>query len=106
VTREVAGSKVRVSVLCPGPINTRIGQAERNRPGDKAAPTETEAERRFYAGFGPLLSAGMGPAAVAGLVVGGIRKNRFWTFTRPAWKQIVSKRAEALAANDDLYPRR
>ena len=30
-------SKVRASVLCPGPINTRITESERNRDPDDAA---------------------------------------------------------------------
>jgi NAD(P)-dependent dehydrogenase (short-subunit alcohol dehydrogenase family) len=106
LARELAGTPVGVSVLCPGPINTRIGQAERNRPRDKAVHTESEAERRFYAGVGPVLSAGMDPAEVAELVVRAIRENRFWILTHPEWKEIVRKRAEALAGHDDLYPRR
>ena len=106
VARELAGTRVGVSVLCPGPINTRIGQAERNRPRDKATHTETEAERRFYAGVGPVLSAGMDPDQVADLVVRAIRANQFWILTHPDWKQIVRKRAEALAERDELYPRR
>jgi NAD(P)-dependent dehydrogenase (short-subunit alcohol dehydrogenase family) len=106
VARELAGTKVGVSVLCPGPINTRIGEAERNRPDDKAAHTETEAERRFYAGVGPMLSAGMDPAEVAGLVVRAIRENRFWILTHPEWKQILRKRLELLEQGDALLPPR
>ena len=30
-------AKVRVSVLCPGWVNTRINESERNRPGELAA---------------------------------------------------------------------
>jgi hypothetical protein len=53
-----------------------------------------------------MLSAGMDPAEVAGLVVRGIRENRFWILTHPEWKQIVKKRAELLASDDALYPKR
>lgn len=106
VARELAGTNVGVSVLCPGPINTRIGEAERNRPDDKAAHTSTEAERRFYAGVGPMLSAGMDPAEVAGLVVRAIRENRFWILTHPEWKQILHRRLALLDESDALFPAR
>jgi NAD(P)-dependent dehydrogenase (short-subunit alcohol dehydrogenase family) len=106
LARELAGSRVGVSVLCPGPINTRIVTAERNRPGDKAVHTETEAERRFYAGAGPMLAKGMEPSEVAALVVRGIRERRFWILTHPEeWKPIVQRRAAALAESDALFPR-
>jgi len=106
VARELAGTNVGVSVLCPGPINTRIGEAERNRPDEKAAHTHTEAERRFYAGVGPMLSAGRDPAEVAGLVVRAIHENRFWILTHPEWKQILRKRLDLLDEGDALLPPR
>lgn len=105
VAREMAGTRVGVSVLCPGPINTRIGEAERNRPDDKAEHLETEAERRFYAGVGPMLSAGMEPSEVASLVVRAIHENRFWILTHPEWKQILKRRVELLASDDALLRR-
>jgi NAD(P)-dependent dehydrogenase (short-subunit alcohol dehydrogenase family) len=106
VAREMAGTNVGVSVLCPGPINTRIVTAERNRPSDKAAHTESEAERRFYAGAAPMLAKGMEPSEVAELLVRGIRERRFWILTHPAdWKLIVQRRAAALAEGDALYPK-
>jgi NAD(P)-dependent dehydrogenase (short-subunit alcohol dehydrogenase family) len=106
LARELAGTPVGVSVLCPGPINTRIAQAERNRPGDKAAHAATDAERRFYAGVGPMLSAGMAPSEVAGLVVRAIRENRFWILTHPEWKQILRRRLDLLDAEDAVLPKR
>ena len=106
IARELAGTRVGVSVLCPGPINTRIPQAERNRPADKAAHTPSEAERRFYDSAGAMLAKGMEPSEVAELVVRGIRENRFWMLTHPEWKEIVRRRAAALSERDDLYPKR
>jgi NAD(P)-dependent dehydrogenase (short-subunit alcohol dehydrogenase family) len=106
LARELAGTKVGVSVLCPGPINTRIPQSERNRPADKQVHSETAEERRFYAAAGPMLAGGMDPAEVAGLVVRAIGENRFWILTHPEWKDILRKRVELLAASDALIPPR
>ena len=105
LARELARTKVGVSVLCPGPINTRIGEAERNRPSDKNVHAPSEEERRFYSGVGPLLSAGMDPADVASLVLRAIRENRFWILTHPAWKKILQKRVELLVSDDALFER-
>lgn len=106
LARELANTRVGVSVLCPGPINTRIGEAERNRPSDKRAHSESEEERRFYKGVGPMLAAGMDPAEVAGLVVRAIREKRFWVLTHPAeWHEILRRRLELLISEDALTPR-
>lgn|GEM_PF-30948 len=106
LARELVNTKVGVSVLCPGPINTRIPQSERNRPADKQVHTETAAERRFYASAGPMLAAGMDPAEVADLVLRAIRENRFWILTHPEMKDVLRKRVELLAASDALIPPR
>jgi NAD(P)-dependent dehydrogenase (short-subunit alcohol dehydrogenase family) len=106
LARELASTKVGVSVLCPGPINTRIPQSERNRPADKQVHSETAEERRFYAAAGPMLAGGMDPAEVAGLVVRAIRENRFWILTHPEFKQVLRKRVELLTASDALIPPR
>jgi NAD(P)-dependent dehydrogenase (short-subunit alcohol dehydrogenase family) len=106
LARELAHTKVGVSVLCPGPINTRIPQAERNRPADKHVHTETAEERRFYAAAGPMLAEGMDPAEVADLVMSAIRENRFWILTHPEWKEILRRRVALLAASDALLPPR
>jgi NAD(P)-dependent dehydrogenase (short-subunit alcohol dehydrogenase family) len=106
LARELASTKVGVSVLCPGPINTRIPQSERNRPADKQVHRETAEERRFYGAAGPMLAAGMDPAEVAGLVLRAIRENRFWILTHPEWKDILRKRVDLLVASDAVLPPR
>jgi NAD(P)-dependent dehydrogenase (short-subunit alcohol dehydrogenase family) len=106
LAREFANTRLGVSVLCPGPINTRIGEAERNRPSDKRAHETTEEERRFYQGVGPMLAAGMDPAEVAELVVRAIREQRFWILTHPnEWKEILRRRVELLISDDALLRR-
>ncbi len=103
LARELADTRVGVSVLCPGPINTRIGEAERNRPADKRAHRESEAERRFYAGVGPMLAAGMDPAQVAELVVSALRTNRFWILTHPEeFHPLLRRRLDLLIAEGAL----
>lgn len=94
---------INASVLCPGAINTRIVDSERNRPDELADHVDTPVGRRFMEGSGALLAKGMDPAEVADLVVDGIRANRFWLITHEPWKQIVVDRAAALARDGSLF---
>lgn len=101
---QISRSKVGASVLCPGEVATRIAEAERNRPAGMQHE-ESEAERSFYASAGSLVARGLEPAAVADLVVEGIREERFWILTHPAWKGVLSRRLDALVEKQALPPR-
>ena len=89
---EFAGTGVGVSVLCPGPVNTRIVDAERNLPAGVQASTGSVADR-FRAGAGALLAdQGLDPADVAAMVLDGIRNDRFWILTHPEWADRMAER--------------
>src|SRR5581483_3425935 len=71
------GSAVRVSVLCPGGVNTRIALASRNRPDtywdDPAAkPPADELEQREQVWANRTGPSGMQPEAVAAIVLQAI----------------------------------
>ena len=91
----LTGSKVKVSVLCPAVVNTRIGESERNRPdvlrdADEAgAPAQMQAmEQAFRA----VLAAGLPPDQVAAAVVDAIKAERFYIITNEEMKDQVSTR--------------
>jgi NAD(P)-dependent dehydrogenase (short-subunit alcohol dehydrogenase family) len=92
------GSPVSASVLCPGLINTKILDAERNRPSDMGGATNVAAQRQdvqdFAAVFEAALKAGYGPEVVADHVVDGITENRFY---------ILPAQPEILARVDDRF---
>jgi short-subunit dehydrogenase len=92
---ELAGAKVRVSVLCPGFVRTNILDAERNRPTDLA---ETASVRT-----GPMvemmraeLAAGMPPEQVAEEVLAAIRADRFYILTHPELTPLVALRMDEI----------
>src|SRR3954471_7231696 len=58
---QLAGSPVRVSVLCPGVVQTRIHESHRNRPGGGAAEPEAGA----FGMISQLVAGGIEPATVA-----------------------------------------
>jgi NAD(P)-dependent dehydrogenase (short-subunit alcohol dehydrogenase family) len=89
------GSPVRVSVLCPGFVNTRIADAGRNRPATlgETAPQLPGAEEMEQLGR-QLLAAGSPPSIVADVVFGAIRDERFYIFPHPDWKPYIRSRME------------
>jgi NAD(P)-dependent dehydrogenase (short-subunit alcohol dehydrogenase family) len=92
----LAGAKVRVSVLCPAWVSTRIVDADRNRPATLAAnaPDPTyETVREIARG---LVAGGMPPARVAEHVLDAIRDERFYVLTHPEFTPALRQRAEAL----------
>lgn len=93
---ELDGSGVGVSVLCPGAVNTRIVDSERNRPVSVAASTGDVAEG-FRSRAGAMLATqGLDPADVAELVFDGIVDDRFWILTHPEWLDIMVERATTM----------
>jgi NAD(P)-dependent dehydrogenase (short-subunit alcohol dehydrogenase family) len=92
------GAKLKASVLCPGFVNTRIMDAERNRPQAlQNAPQEQQMspEMSIMLNVGrQLVQAGMAPSQVADMVFDAIREERFYIFTHPTTKQLVQVRME------------
>ena len=91
----VTAPKIGVSVLCPAIVNTRIGEAERNRPArqkndaDAEAPPQAQA---FGEAFRAMLASGIPPRTVAGAVVDAIRNERLYIFTNAETEARVRAR--------------
>jgi NAD(P)-dependent dehydrogenase (short-subunit alcohol dehydrogenase family) len=90
------GAKIGVSVLCPGGVNTRIMDSERNRPaelqnapaGGSTHPVVAQAEKMLR----QLVETGLPPSEVAEAVFDAIRNGRFYILTHADWKPLVQKR--------------
>ncbi len=105
----LTGSKVKVSVLCPAVVNTRIGESGRNRPedlrneADGGNPAQMQAmEQAFRA----LLATGLPPSDVASAVVEAIREERFYIITHDETRARVRARMEDIVEgrNPTLQP--
>jgi NAD(P)-dependent dehydrogenase (short-subunit alcohol dehydrogenase family) len=91
------GARIGVSVLCPGWVNTRILEADRNRPatpGAAAARPPTPEEAAMEETVRQLLATGLPPAEVAARVFAAIRDERFYILTHPEWKGLIRTRME------------
>lgn len=94
-------SKVRVSVLCPGFVATRISDSNRNRPealrNDPASVRPlTEAEQARNWMLAARIAAGTPPAAIADCVFDAVRAERFYILPHPEWKPLVRERMERI----------
>ena len=89
------GAKIRVSVLCPGIVNTRIMESARNRPGHRppTAPLGPASGARWET-LRRLMPAGMPPQQVAEAVFAALREDRFYILTHPDGKEAVRMRME------------
>lgn len=95
-----AGSRVGVSLLCPGPVASDIAHAARNRPGWKPRPEDVEALQTSATN----LASGVHPDQAGDLVFDAIREQRFYVFTDESTKQQGQERAEAIRS--DVAPSR
>jgi len=97
---DEGASPISASVLCPGAVQTRICESDRNRQATGiAAGSESETEQNFKDAAGAIVDAGIAPADVAGMIVAAIRNNDFWILTHPKWKTVMQERAAGMADN-------
>jgi NAD(P)-dependent dehydrogenase (short-subunit alcohol dehydrogenase family) len=94
----LAAPGVKVSVLCPGWVRTRIADSDRNRPERYTVADDTLGELREA--VRSLIEGGMPPEGVADKVVAAIRDERFWILTHDddddVWSAAVARRLDSL----------
>ncbi|MEU7136019.1 SDR family NAD(P)-dependent oxidoreductase [Streptomyces sp. NPDC046261] len=99
------GFKPRVSVLCPGLVDTNIFHSQRNRParfadaGPWPRDWSVEAARRAF-------KLGLSPRSVGEEVVRAMREERFYVLTHPEWTEHLKHRTARIlnGENPTLLP--
>jgi len=94
---QARGHPIGVSVLCPGYVNTRILDAERNRPAElRTGVADSSEEDPAMAAarqwMRERLQSGMAPSEVAEKVVDAIREGRLYVLTHPELTPAVEQR--------------
>ncbi len=89
---------VKVSVLCPGWVNTRIHESGRNRPEHLREDAVGDADGASL--LQSMIQNGMPPDDVAGKVLDAMRDDRFWILTHDEegdfWVDGVNRRMRSL----------
>ena len=94
------GIKIKVSVLCPGPVSTDIMYSSiRNRPNSLAPPPEPTAEEAlFFKAFGIWIERGLDPNLVGRQVLDAIREERFYIITHD-FNDVINQRMQNILDN-------
>jgi NAD(P)-dependent dehydrogenase (short-subunit alcohol dehydrogenase family) len=79
----LVGAPVKVSVLCPGFVQTKIAESNRNRPPDLADGAARVRPDAFEQMVRAAIAAGMPAADVGALVAAAIREERFYVLPHP-----------------------
>jgi NAD(P)-dependent dehydrogenase (short-subunit alcohol dehydrogenase family) len=105
-------AKVKVSVLCPGVVDTRIFVASRNRPGalrdpiDAAADEARARQERDFAERIKSIDGVLPPEEIAAKVLEGIREERFWILPHGArYDGALRDRAQSILERRNPAPR-
>ena len=96
---SMQGAKLRVSVLCPAWVNTRISDSERNRPTALGPAHEPSAQETAMLDIvRGLVASGLPPARIADIVLEAIREERLHILTHPDFLPLVRQRMEGILA--------
>ena len=97
---KIRGSNIKVSVICPGVVNTNIMDAERNRPkiylNDLSPDTQNPEPDEMEESFREMIKAGMPPSELAEIVFKAIKEEKFYIFPHPDMKPLLQLRMDAI----------
>ena len=83
-------SKIKVSVLCPAAVNTKIAEAGRNRPASLGGGSQAAG---LMAGAGAnMLAKGMSPEKIADQVFDAIQNEKLFILTHPDMDEAIRTR--------------
>ena len=98
------GSKIGVSVLCPGIVQTQLHRTERNRPEALRHEAVTEVGA-LNMPADVLRSQAMTPDEVGRITLEAVRDDRFYVLTSNFFDAAIKERAEdILARRNPVFP--
>jgi len=104
---KMADAKIGVSVLCPGWVNTKIADADRNRPEElsRSNPLAPEAESAALDMVKSLLKSGLDPADIADQVFTAIKDDQLYIITHPDMDFLFKERFDNIVNRRNPTPR-
>lgn len=112
VRLDLVDSKVGISVLCPGVVNTQIFESGRNRPENLQAETDTASQllNADQEGLGTdqtsieeIFAGALDPAVIGDMVLYAIQNDEFYIFSHPELGAAVETRAEEMKASFERW---
>jgi NAD(P)-dependent dehydrogenase (short-subunit alcohol dehydrogenase family) len=102
--RDLAGTGIAVSILCPGLVKTRIADARRNRPANYGGPKPLTAEQLER--IRTVTGNGQDPDVTARICLDGVASGEFMIIADPAIRGFATRRHREVEAALDLADRR
>ncbi len=103
-------SNLGISVLCPGIVNTKITESERNRPEQATRPLipdEPSEENDFTRNFVmDIYAQSLDPSVVAEQVKTGIVENQFYIWTDLVYEDAIINRMDDIVNRKNPTPRK
>lgn len=100
---ELQPHNIKVSVLCPAFVQTRINLSERNRQTDYPQTREaTEQDAATAARMQAIIDNGLAVELVGQRVVEAVSQGELYIFTHPNYRKVVQQRYQAI---DDAFVR-
>ncbi len=98
----LTGAKLRVSVVCPGWVNTQVVESDRNRPGGPVNDDEVDPLFGMVrAALRVTMPNAMPPSQVADLVVDAILNDKFYVLPHQTWKPMIETRMQDILEERD-----
>jgi short-subunit dehydrogenase len=98
------GGKVKVSVLCPGLVKTRIVDCARNRPERLPAAPMGPVEAAGWETLRQQMQTAMPAAQVGDAVFQAIREERFYILTHPEGNDWIRNRMDDILQQRNPTP--
>ena len=91
-------SKIKISVMCPGWVNTKLVTSERNRPKELDFKVENKDFEPILKSFHKALETSMSPEKISEILFQALRNDFFYILphTGLAWKNIVTHRMDEI----------
>jgi NAD(P)-dependent dehydrogenase (short-subunit alcohol dehydrogenase family) len=102
-----AGSPVGVSVLCPGPVRTRIHDSYRNWParyGARPDAADPPAIAEWRQATAAMVETGLDPEVIATAVRDAVVGDRFWILTHPEYGDAFLRRYRGMVKGRNPQP--
>ncbi len=100
-----AESKLGISCLCPGLVDTRFPTGDRNRPADLQNPGAGAIPREqieaLHRAALEVFKRGVSSAHVADCVFEAVRQRRFWVYTDEVHRDVIKARHRAIENGED-----
>ncbi len=96
---ELEQAGIAVSVLCPGFVQTRIYESQRNRQTRFQAPsTPTDEMNGLLGNATEAVKSGIEPEVVGQRLVEALAAGEFYVFTHPNFRSLVKQRSQMIDA--------